>query len=162
MAGEGGGVVPFWKNGLATASDPWSNYQGGQPFSSFSRCVNSFLKHFCLLVLVSAADLEAEPGRDCVSQKIPEYLFLSRYVVCCTSVFFSWHFGSFSFLVKSHLVMFGGNSIQITRTVCWLHSMIPLASCNITGARVEILLKVLWRAVQNHHLGHFCTDLLNC
>ena len=103
MVGKEGGCSLLKEWTSATASDPWSNYRGGQPFSSFSRCVNTFLKHFCLLVLVlvSAADLEAEPGRDRVSQKIPEYLFLSRYVVCYTSVFFSWDFGSFSFLVKS-------------------------------------------------------------
>ena len=42
----------------------------------------------------------------------------------------SWHFGSFSFLVKSKLnwCSLGGNSIRIVRIMCWLHNMSPLAT----------------------------------
>ena len=41
----------------------------------------------------------------------------------------SWHFGSFSFVVKSkvNLYSLGGNSIHIAR-MCWLRNMSPLAT----------------------------------
>ena len=70
----------------------------------------------------------------------------------------SWHFGSFSFLVKSKLnwCSLGGNPIRIARVMCLLHNMSPLATVALQEDRY--FRGFVKGQVQNRHLGCFCVD----
>ena len=121
-------------------------------------------------------------------KKFLQHLFLSRYIHCCKSslrfvflkshpprartelflppaeiIGISWHFGSFSFLAKGqrqrHLVKFWVEIQFRLQEQCvgyMIRFIWPLWHCR----KVDNL-EVLWRVLQNRHLGRFCIELFN-